>query len=46
VPLFCPASDTDWAKAGVTHAMIQHLLLRNLLERDHAGHSALTDQGA
>ena len=43
--LFCLASDTDWAKAGVTHATVQHLLVRNLVERDHAGRLAPTDQG-
>jgi Mn-dependent DtxR family transcriptional regulator len=29
----------------VTHATVQHLLVRNLVERDQAGHLALTDQG-
>jgi hypothetical protein len=34
--LFCLASDTDWAKAGVTHSDIQHMLVRNLVEREQA----------
>jgi hypothetical protein len=45
VLLFCLASDTDWAKAGVPPITVQHLLVRNLVERDDAGHLALTDQG-
>jgi hypothetical protein len=45
VLLFCLASDTDWAKAGVTHSTVQHLLVTNLVGRDQAGHLALTDQG-
>jgi hypothetical protein len=34
---------TDWVKAGVTHSVGQHMLVRNLVERDDAGR--LTDQG-
>jgi hypothetical protein len=45
VLLFCLASDTDWAKAGVPPITVQHLLVRNLVERDYAGHLSLTDQG-
>jgi hypothetical protein len=45
VLLFCLASDTNWVKAGVTHSTAQHLLVRNLVERDHATDFALTDQG-
>jgi hypothetical protein len=45
VLLFCLASGTDWVKAGVTHPTAQHLLVRNLVERDHAAELALTDQG-
>jgi hypothetical protein len=37
VLLFCLASDTNWVKAGVTHATAEHLLVRYLVERDHAG---------
>jgi len=35
--LFCLASGTPWEQAGVTHATPQHLLLRNLIDRDHGG---------
>ena len=45
VLLFCLASDTNWVKAGVSHTTAQHLLVRNLVERDHATQLALTDQG-
>ena len=31
--------------AGVTHATAQHLLVRNLMDRDDAGRFVLTDQG-
>ena len=27
VLLFCLASDTDWQKAGVTHATAQHVMV-------------------
>jgi hypothetical protein len=43
--LFCLASGTDWVKAGVTHATAQHLLVRNLVERDKASGFMLTEQG-
>ena len=44
--LFCLASDTDWAKAGVTRPDIQHMLVRNLVERDQAAKRfVLTAQG-
>jgi hypothetical protein len=45
VLLFCPASDTNWVKAGVSHSTAQHLLVRNLIGRDHSTDFALTDQG-
>jgi hypothetical protein len=46
VLLFCLASDTNWVKAGVTHATAQHMLVRNLFERDHtAADFVLTHQG-
>jgi Mn-dependent DtxR family transcriptional regulator len=32
-------------KAGVTHSTAQHLLVRNLVEREHAADLVLTDQG-
>ena len=45
VLLFCLASDTNWVKAGVSHSIAQHLIVRNLVERNHAADFALTDQG-
>jgi hypothetical protein len=45
VLLFCLASGTDWVKAGVTHSVAQHLLVRNLVQRDDVGRLVLTDQG-
>jgi hypothetical protein len=43
VLLFCLASDTDWAKVPAITA--QHLLVRNLVERDRATHLVLTAHG-
>jgi hypothetical protein len=44
--LFCLASDTDWQKAGVTHATAQHMMVRGLIERDQAASRfVLTAQG-
>jgi hypothetical protein len=37
VMLFCLGSGTPWEQAGVTHTTPQHLLLRNLIDRDRAG---------
>jgi hypothetical protein len=34
--LFCLASDTDWQAAGITHATALHMMVRGLIERDHA----------
>jgi hypothetical protein len=34
VLLFCLASGTDWVRAGVTRETAQHLLIRNLIDRD------------
>jgi hypothetical protein len=46
VLLFYLASDTDWQKAGVTHATAQHMMVRGSIERDHAvSRYALTEQG-
>jgi hypothetical protein len=42
VLLFCLASDTNWVKAGVSHSTAQHLLVRNLVERNHATDFTLT----
>jgi hypothetical protein len=36
VLLFCLASDTDWTRAGVTHAAVRHMVVRNLVDRDPA----------
>jgi len=43
--LFCLASDTDWVQAGVTHATIRHLLVRNLIERELGNRFVLTPRG-
>jgi hypothetical protein len=44
--LFCLASETDWQKAGVTHATAQHMMVRGLIERDRAAtRFTLTEQG-
>jgi len=46
VLLFCLASDTDWQKAGVTHATAQDVMVRGLIDRGGAaGAYVLTDQG-
>jgi hypothetical protein len=45
VLLFCLASDTDWQKAGVTHATAQRLMVRGLVQREAAGSYLLTDEG-
>jgi hypothetical protein len=44
--LFCLASDTDWQKAGVTHATAQVMLGKNLVERNQAAtRFVLTERG-
>ena len=45
VLLLCLASDTDWVKAGVPAITVQHLLVRNLVDRDRATKLALTEKG-
>jgi uncharacterized protein len=46
VLLFCLASRTDWTKAGVTHAAVRHMIVRNLLERGPAANRyELTAEG-
>jgi hypothetical protein len=45
VLLFCVASNTDRAKAGITGATAQVMLIKGLVERDHASSFRLTDQG-
>ena len=38
--------DADWQKAGVTHVTAQHMMVRNLIERDQAAtRFILTEQG-
>jgi hypothetical protein len=37
VLLFCLASDTDWQKAGVTHATAQQMMIRGLIDRWRRG---------
>jgi hypothetical protein len=44
-PARSDASGTDWVKAGVTHSTAQHLLVRDLVQRDDVGRLVLTDQG-
>jgi hypothetical protein len=45
VLLFCLASGTDWLKAGVPTITVQHLLVRNLVDRDRTPKLVLTEQG-
>jgi hypothetical protein len=45
VMLFCVGSDTDWQRAGATHATAQHMMIRSLIERRAAGSFVLTDHG-
>jgi hypothetical protein len=46
VLLFCVASGTEWLKAGVPSATVQHMIVRNLLKRDlMATRLELTAQG-
>jgi hypothetical protein len=43
--LFGLASETDWQKVGVTYATAQHMMVRNLIERDQAASRfVLTEQ--
>jgi hypothetical protein len=43
--LFCLASDTDWQRAGVTHATTQQMMIRGLIERQAARSFTLTGDG-
>jgi hypothetical protein len=45
VLLFCIASGTEWAQAGVTGATATAMLVRGLINRDAAGRLKLTPQG-
>jgi hypothetical protein len=45
VLLFCVASGTEWAQAGVTGATATAMLVRSLVERDAAERLELTPDG-
>jgi hypothetical protein len=45
VLLFCVASGTEWAQAGVTSATGSAMLVRGLINRDAAGRLVLTPDG-
>ena len=42
--LFCVASDTDWANAGIPGGTTQQVLIKNLIKPDR-GRFMLTEQG-
>jgi hypothetical protein len=43
--LFCIASHTEWARAGITATTATTMVVRRLVERDADGELALTKQG-
>jgi hypothetical protein len=45
VLLFCLASGTEWAQAGVTGATATAMLVRGLVDRDTSGRLELTPHG-
>jgi hypothetical protein len=45
VLLFCLASGTEWAQAGVTGATTTMMLVRGLVERNSTGGLEMTPQG-
>jgi hypothetical protein len=45
VLLFCVASDTEWAKAGITVATVTAMIVRGLIQRDPLGQLSLTKEG-
>jgi hypothetical protein len=45
VLLFCVASGTEWAQAGVTGATATAMLVRGLVEHDALGRLELTPRG-
>lgn len=45
VLLFCLATETDWQRAGITHATAQQMMIRGLIERQAAGSFTLTEDG-
>jgi hypothetical protein len=45
VLLFCLASGTEWAEAGITGATVTAMVVRGLVERDSAARLTLTRDG-
>jgi hypothetical protein len=45
VLLFCLASGTEWAEAGVTGKTETAMVVRGLIDRDSAGRLVLTSDG-
>jgi hypothetical protein len=45
VLLFCLASGTEWAEAGVTGATVTAMVVRGLVDRDSAARLVLTRDG-
>jgi hypothetical protein len=43
--LFCLASGTEWAEAGVTGATVTAMVVRGLVDRDAAARLVLTPDG-
>jgi hypothetical protein len=43
--LFCLASGTEWAQAGVTGATVTAMIVRGLVDRDSAARLVLTSDG-
>ncbi len=43
--LFCIASGTEWAEAGVTGATVTAMVVRGLVDRDAAARLVLTTDG-
>jgi hypothetical protein len=43
--LFCVASDTEWARAGIPGEIVTATMVKGLISRDAAGELALTDHG-
>jgi hypothetical protein len=43
--LFCIASGTEWAEAGVTGATVTAMVVRGLVDRDAAARLELTPDG-
>jgi hypothetical protein len=36
IMLFCLSTETDWERAGITHAAAQQMLVRGLIDREGA----------